>query len=421
MFREWLVVWEYNPDYTVTNMAYDQNRRVSPKNPKTWELCVDIGGGEYAYPKWAMKWSIWIKEYADKFKISLDFNWSLRQDQADIVNALWVAWMIDAATARGKSRAIAGIIKKHSTRTLVIAPSVAILKSLMAKFDVIFGKGKTAVFNAKKDNDSDIIIIVGKSFNKYRETLSGKFWQLIIDEAHKNLIWEQRRKALCLFRVWYFFWLTGTPESQSMSPDVFWLIYGKCSKAGAEVGECQIYTFKHYESNLRMDEGSPDITTQLDGRSDRIRKMVSMIKKVMVKRNMGIVFCDRIDLVEKLVAGCMASGVYAEAYTGATKNKEDVLKRIESRNGVMVVTRSSCGEWFDHPPLDAGFFYCGIKFSATTRQIVGRILREHPGKALPVLVDWQDSILKLQYRTRLATYARIYKTPVIALPHDFIS
>jgi superfamily II DNA or RNA helicase len=418
--NQWLVVWDHDESYRLPNLKYDTSRREWPKNPKRYDFSVRVWQ-QYYFPKGALWYSAYSMEYADKFAINVDFNGTLNDDQQNIVDQLGTTWLIIAPTGWGKSWAIAGIINKHQTRTLVVAPKVEIAKWLLDKFNQIFGEGKASLFKAKKENNSDIVVIVGNSFNRYYEQLSGNFWQLIIDEAHMNLVWPDRRKALCFFRCGYFFGLTGTPESQDVEPKIFNLIYGTIHKAKAEVNECKIFTYKHFEKiDTQFWEGIHAVIDELQGKYSRTSKIIAMIKRVMAKRNMGIVFCDRIEFVETLVRHLSIAWVYAEAYTGATKDKEEVLKRIESRHGVMVVTRSSCGVGFDCPSLDTGFYLSALKYSATTKQLVGRILRNHPWKQMPVLIDRQDSIFKWQYEQRMATYAETYKTPVTILPHDFV-
>lgn len=82
------------------------------------------------------------------------------------------------------------------------------------------------------------------------------------------------------------------------------------------MNECSVYTYKHFEKiETNFGEGIHAVVSELQGKWSRTDKMARIVARVMAKRHMGIVFCDRVEFVEELVKHINRVGVYAEAYT----------------------------------------------------------------------------------------------------------
>jgi len=351
------------------------------------------------YPKWLLTkiqdlYYVPMKTDAIRY----DFNWTLREWQQKVVEQCWKTNLIIAPTGRWKSWLIAGLIKKNCVKTLIVCPKKDIARWLIEKFTEIFWESKVWLFDSKKIDDGfkDIMVIVWPSFNKYYKELNGKFGMLVIDEAHMGLTSKLRIESLCCFQCDYQYWLTATPIRDEVSDDVFDVVYGERIVVEATVNKPTIKLYK-YDKYIRSFLDWHDLMKKMREDKQRFNEMKNIVIETMKGRTMGIIFCDTHEMVDNLV-WLLQWEIYAESYTGKSKDREDILNRVENNNGVMV-----------YPPLDTGFYFIpNIKFSAAQIQMVGRILRTSDWKKKPLLVDFADMTLKKQNRERYKTYKEIY-------------
>lgn len=351
-------------------------------------------------------------KYDIDYELSIPFDATLRPEQQAIVDQCWDHNLIVAKTWFGKTYLAAWLINKYKVRTLIVCPKRDIARHLVTQFEKTFGKQYVGLFNSKDlEYLPPIMVIVGASFNKYYENLSSHYDMLIIDEAHMSITSDKRLEAYCKFGCKYFFWLTATPKREEVWSQVFNLVFWDWISTWENEFDIDIKLYE-YEKKVEMFEDYQDLMNILLNDEERTDIMVEIVKNTMKWRSMGIVFCDRIAMVEALVEGLTEKWVYARWYTASTKDRQQLLDTIHDNNWVMVCTYQTAWVWFDYPPLDTWFYFIpNIKFSSTVAQAVGRILRSHEGKLKPLLIDFHDSkipMVRSQFRQRKAAYKKYY-------------
>jgi superfamily II DNA or RNA helicase len=115
---------------------------------------------------------------------------------------------------------------------------------------------------------------------------------------------------------------------------------------------------------------------------DFVRQAYDAGRKIMVFSELKEGYLSH--LMALLVEAGIPEGDIAYYVGGLSKKKREEAKKAR----IMLVTYAMVGEATDIPELDAGVFATP---RANILQPLGRLLREHPGKKQPVLLDLVDS------------------------------
>lgn len=328
--------------------------------------------------------------------------------------------LLKARTWFGKSYVIAWLIAKYKTPTLIIVPKVEIAKWLYEKFEPMFWDN-VIIYKWKDNIIKPITIIVSASFRKYWEQLNWKFDMLIFDEAHMDIFWKERIRAMALMHYTRLYWLTATPERDEIDSKYFEYIYWPIIEAEGDKKIDPLILYKIYSPNIVecWEHWNELITLLLEDDNRYIAMAYTIIETMSLPdRKMWIVFVDRLEIAEKIHIILQAVWFPSATYTSKTQNREKILKEMEEKKWVIVATYQTVGVWFDYPSLNTWFFYMTVKFKWTVKQAVWRILRKNTEEHKPLLVDWQDDLksLKRQIRERIRTYKQTYNTYI--LPYD---
>ena len=349
----------------------------------------------------------------------------LRPQQQKLIDDIWDLKfaLLKAKTWFGKSYVIAWLIKKFKIKTLIVVPKIEIAKWLYQKFLSMYGDN-VSIFNWTKPKITPIMIIVWASFRKYWEDLNWKFDMLIFDEAHMDMFWKERIKALCYMQYTRLYWLTATPERKEIDSKYFENIYWPIIEAETEKRVEPTILYKQYNSFIdEWWDYWAELLQQLVDDDDRIIDMAYTIIETMSlsTRHMWIIFVDRVEMAEKINIILQAVWFPSYTYTSKTQNRDEILKEMEEKRWVIVATYQTVWVGFDYGALDTGFFYMNIKFQWTVKQAVWRILRKNTEDHKPILIDWQDNVrsLKSQSRERLKAYKQTFSTTTI-LPYNSV-
>lgn len=258
--------------------------------------------------------------------------------------------------------------------------------------------------------------IVQSVVNKHREYPSefyNSFGFLICDEVHRYGadVWQQ---AITKFPARYRLGLTATPGR----PDGMWpIIKHHISPVGTKVVKDTIQPII-YQLETDVDlpkEWEPpkfwkeqhrrariiSFLAQHEGRNKVIVR--NIIKAWKAKRKI-LVMSDRRSQLNFLDKEIRSMGIPKNEvgfYVGS--RKQSVLDN-EAKKQIIFATYSMANEGLDIPALDVLFF--GTPRS-TVLQVVGRILRELPGKKQPIVFDMVDvniEILRLSGKARYNQY-----------------
>ena len=388
-----------------TGLTYKEINPFNPSYPKRLHLFTKH------------KWIYYTPRTFDISKYRTDLVWKeipsfLYQKQKDAIKELlkYNYWMLLSWVWSWKSYMMAAIAKMYDWYTLVIAPKKEIAKGLYEKFKSL--NLDVEIFDPKKfdiNNSSKILIIISKSFNKYREELKLDmiYKQVLIDEIHMEFT-PKRIDFFCRYKYDYIYWFTGTPELNNFPSEALFKIFNNISvDSWIRPKKPEVY-IAQYDWAFRWADWH-DLIQQMYWDEDRLSSFIAMVAEVMQEpdRHMWIVFVDRKDIAEGIVYWLNLLWVPASAYTWklSTKKRQEVLDDLTKKRGVMVATYQTVWTWFDHPPLDTAFYFMFVKFKAQVKQALGRILR---GSENPKYFDFQDMNLYNQRFERVKAYREMW-------------
>jgi superfamily II DNA or RNA helicase len=290
-----------------------------------------------------------------------------------------------------------------------------IADGMVQKMRLYFWNDKVSIYKPWNDI-TDITICVWPTFNKYWRQFSWNFDMLIVDEAHMNFIhvWAAKKKwseftdrmqIYCQFECKHFFGFTATPESNDVNNDSFEYVFGKKYVAEWHQPTPTVLTHKYY-TGIEMFRDWQHLQEILLDNDDRISNLCDRVKEVMQYRWMWVVFCDRIEMVNKVCDMLKTIWVESRAYTSKSQKRDELVASLRWKNGVIVSTYQTLKAWVDYPELDTAFYFMGVKFSATVKQLVWRILRVEKWKKIPIMIDFVDDVMPmyLQSRQRVKAY-----------------
>ena len=127
--------------------------------------------------------------------------------------------------------------------------------------------------------------------------------------------------------------------------------------------------------------------------------------------SIGMVLTNRIEQCSELAEAITACGIPAASLTSKL-TKSERLRRLEAagRGEIRVLCATSLAdEGLDLPALSKVFLVAPSKAMSRTIQRLGRIMRPHKNKGVPVLYDFVDNVgvLKFQAKKRMLAYRKV--------------
>jgi len=261
------------------------------------------------------------------------------------------------------------------------------------------------------ETDADVVVGMVQSISKreYDTEIFKQFGLVIIDEAH-HMAARVFSQALLKIPAKYTLALSATPERKDGMTDLLkW-----------SMGEI-IYRVKREQevvniTSLVAETSKPKIFMNKEGRvnwalmvtsvSKNERRNRLILKYVLEYINEGrkiIIMSDRVDQLKLLNAMIDESGTVASKsfYIGTTSAKE---RESAEKKDILLTTYSMSREALDIPALDTLVMATPV---GDIEQVVGRILRKHPDKKTPLVLDVIDpySIFDCMRWKRRAYYA----------------
>lgn len=328
------------------------------------------------------------KRITKKFKMP-KLRTTLRDDQQEVVDQIDDSCIINASPGWGKSYAALGIIDKFQLKTLILCPNKSIMAmwedTIIREYGFTPGRVTAGSFNT----DRPITVANIQSAHLHAEKLANKFGLLIIDEMH-HCTANTYRKFIFTSRARYKIGLSGTlsrPDGMDVSfKDYFGLKVFTPKNNNIMLPEGHIYTLDNIELSgcRRISWGSK--ISSLAYETDFPRYVTVLAKMYLTIGHKVLVVGDRVemlkDLAEKLQLGLIIGDTPIE-------ERNQILKKV-TRGELQGIcsTTSIFAEGISQNNLSCLVVATAIGNNAgLIEQVVGRIMRKHPDKLDPVIVD----------------------------------
>lgn len=330
----------------------------------------------------------------------------LRESQLEVYNEANDSCFINALVGWGKTFTALHLAKKLNQKTLVITHNTMLRDQWIKEVQELFGFTPGTIEAGIFDIDYPIVIGNVQSVTKHTLAIAKEFGTIIMDEAHHapattftsiiDSSHARYRIALSgtmvrkdgrhvLFKDYFGPVVFKPPQSNTHNPTV------KIVKTGLALTPGETWARKI--NNLLYD---PDY-----------QEYVATIAATQINRGHSVlVIADRVEFLENVQNWLGETCVLVTGQTGF-EDRERIKEQINSGEKMCIAgSRQIFSEGISINRLSCVILATPISNEALLEQIIGRVMREFPGKPGPVVIDLQFSGIadRKQNNLRLSFY-----------------
>lgn len=336
-------------------------------------------------------------------------KYSLRDDQLEVYNSANDTCFINALVGWGKTFTALHIAHKWSQKTLVVTHTTALRDQWYDEVKALFGIDP-GIIGSGQFNIEDHFIVVGnvQSIVKHLDKINKEFGTIILDEAH-HCPATTFSQTIDSFYSRYRLALSGTLERKDgkhvFFNDYFGNVIFKPKQANTLRPVVHIV-----KSNIILKPGVTWVEKINELTQDQYyRKFISALATYHIDKGHSVlVVADRVEFLEavKHFIGETCLLVTGDtSYEQRQYAKEQILNKTKM---CIAGSRQIFSEGISINALSCVILAVPMSNDSLLEQIVGRIMRPHPDKLPPVVVDiqfsgWAD---KKQNNDRLGLYMR---------------
>lgn len=364
----------------------------------------------------------------------VSYSGKLSEEQETIVNKLrgrffhgYAGGLVVMKTGRGKSHVIMAMASMLPPGTVVLAHSLKTANELRDKFKEYCGY-ETGFVGGGSKTFSGVTVCTHDSFVS-AEGFPGKFSAILYDEADYNLS-EKMVQALCRSGARYLYGFTGTPYRKDLDRKDMQRVFGEeVEVAGLENGGYNLIpdvrVVRYRSGTMQEFQRFDELKTFLLEDEDRISAQMETVTGLMKEgRKAVLLLTERVDEAKRWKEEMDRLFIPNAIVTGETDPDDDagaIAKLIAAgRPFAIAATVGKMARGADIPPIDTVCLFSALQFRGTVVQAVGRALRQFPGKAKPLIVDWNDlPILARQASSRRTSYRKEYQgVSITSIEHE---
>lgn len=336
-------------------------------------------------------------------------KYNLRPEQLDVYNSADDTCFINALVGWGKTFTALHIAHKWGQKTLVITHTTALRDQWCEEVEALFGV-KPGVIGSGRFEIEDQFIVVGnvQSIVKYLDKINKEFGTIILDEAH-HCPATTFSQTIDSFHSRYRLALSGTMTRKDGKHVIFQDYFGEkvYKPAQSNTINPQVHIIK---SNIVLNPKVSwvDKINQLTQDND-YRKFISAIAQYHITNGHSVlVIADRVEFLEKVKEYIGETCLLVTGDT-PTEERQQAKEQLLNKTKMCVAgSRQIFSEGISINILSCVILAVPMSNDSLLEQIIGRVMREHPGKLNPIVVDIQFSgwLDKKQNNDRLGLYLK---------------
>jgi superfamily II DNA or RNA helicase len=315
----------------------------------------------------------------------------LRDGQNDVFNEVNDTCFINALVGWGKTFTALHIARKLGQKTLIITHTTMLRDQWIEEIKTLYGIEPGVIGSGSFDIDSSIVVGNIQTVTKYALALAKEFGTVIMDEAHHcpattftaliDSMYARYRIALSgtmirkdgkhiLFRDYFGDKVLKPPQSHTLDPVI------KLLKPGISLAHGEIWVKKI--NKLLYD---PDY-----------QEYIGVIAKTQIAKGHSVlIIADRVEFLTNVKEFIGENCVLVTGETGFEERKA-IGNSIETGEiSCIAGSRQIFSEGVSMNRLSCVILASPISNEVLLEQIIGRIMRKHPEKLNPVVVDIQFS------------------------------
>jgi len=404
-----------NPEYGMA-MGMRERGKYVPIPDKHINACHRIPfdhpwGGGLAVPRKAASQmnlgqlvDVRTKPKDEPINVAQDF--SLRDYQQKALNA-WIAndgeGVIIAPCGAGKTAIGVTAMTQFATKALVLVHTNDLAVQWMNRIESMLNKKATQYGAGKKDDSGRIVVATFQTLERMsfteRYTFGKQFGLCIVDEAHHVPANTFCSVMFCM-PARYRLGLTATPNRSDGLTSILWWHFGpavyeitnaELTISGHVVAPKIEWFFTDYLGPKNRLDWSKLITTMTSD-MQRNNRIIDRILDACDEGRQILVLSDRVDHCIWMAEALQSHTIVAEPLVGrmTKKQRAEVLQRANDRQIQVVCATTVADEGLDLPSLDTVVLTTPTKAMGRIQQRIGRVMRPHPEKKDPIVIDCVD-------------------------------
>lgn len=337
-----------------------------------------------------------------------EFKFDLRKSQQEVYDQIEDNAVINAFVSWGKTFTALAIAKKFRQKTLIITHTVALRTQWEKEIKKVFGIEAGVIGSGRYEVDSPIVVGNIQTLYKIREKIIKTFGTLIVDECH-HIPANTFNRLVDSSYARYKIGLSGTVERKDgrhvMLPDYFG--HTRFTPPKENYMEPSIDVI---QTKIRFMDGAKipwanrinDLVSQ-----EEYGKLICFLAAAYRKQGHKVLLLsDRVYFLKRVKE---TLGEYCELITGevSLEERDKKIKKVqEGKVDILLGTQSIFSEGISVNPLSCLILATPVNNTPLLTQLIGRVIREHPGKQDPVVVDinLKGKTAEKQAKLRLGHY-----------------
>ena len=346
----------------------------------------------------------------------LEFNGKLRPEQLEAIRPFFPngigmrglrSGLLQAPCGWGKTFAACSLIAEASLTTLVIVHTKLLFYQWIDELKKLIPNQEIGMIGDGKFNVKPITVAIYKSANNNLEAIRNEFSLVIVDEAHLCHA-ETFSETVNNLNSRYKIAITATPARKDghhlVLPDYFGdkLVVAKDSR---KLADCHFEIVKT-EIPFMIFNINRDWTAKLSELGENTKYLTLIAEKAKEKINEGrclLILSERVSMLKELLKLIPDS----KLLIGETPQTErDKILGAAGKEVKAILTTKIFDEGISCHRLDTIFLTCPNNNPIKLEQRVGRIIRLHPDKKDPLIVDFwlRGHIVQAQQSKRIQWY-----------------
>jgi len=332
---------------------------------------------------------------------------------ADLVRHFQHAYdgLAQAPTGSGKSICALEMIRRLGRAALIIVDQDNLKSQWIAAIQQFWGLPLAqigVIQGPRADRDKPITVALVQTLlsRRYSPEYWAAFGTVVLDEAHTTASAQTYSQVLSWLPARYRLGMSATLRRDALQQLLFYNL-GPVSVRLRSRHQPSVVRVVEYAGRIsRYAETAAKLgpfINALAQDSQRNALLTEIIVALYQIRSDILVLSDRVSHLEELQQRCIARQIPAAAlglYTGyrsvvaadgtgrPQKTPRRELEAIKARTPIILATYGMLSKGVDIPRLSAGV---DATPRALAQQVQGRILRQHPGKPLPIWVTLRDT------------------------------
>jgi len=331
-----------------------------------------------------------------------EFRFDLRDSQQEVHDKIEGNAVINASVSWGKTFTALAIAAKLGQKTLIVCHTIALRTQWEQEIQKVFGINPGIIGSGRKEVDNDIVVGNVQTLYKMKDEISTKFGTLIVDECH-HIPANTFNKIVDASYAKNKIGLSGTVERKDgrhvMMPDYFG--FTKFVPPAENFIKPRVDII---QSNIRFMDGRTPWALRVNDlvANEEYGKLIAMLAAIYKNKGHKVLLVsDRVNFLKRLK---LTIGKHAVIITGENtlEEREERLQRVKAgKVDILLGTQAIFAEGISVNPLSCLILATPVNNTPLLTQLIGRVVREYPGKIQPVVVDIN---LKGKTATRQAAF-----------------